>query len=64
MIEGFYDLDGSMVVDLSDYYISDYRDYKYENGKYVVVCPNDHGAEFELTLDLTGKVVSQEKVIN
>ncbi len=60
--EGFFDMEGNMVLDLKDYSISDYNDYIFKNGKYTAICLNDSGVKYEITFDTQGNIVKQEKV--
>lgn len=59
---GFFDLNGNMVIDLTEYPISDFGDYCFTDGKYTFTVANTSGVYFDITIDTTGKVLSQEKV--
>lgn len=58
---GFFDLNGNTIIDLSEYNISDYHDCRFRNGKYTITCRNDNGVLYDITFDNTGKIISQEK---
>lgn len=61
--QGFYDTNGNKVVDLSNYTIDMYSDGRiyFENGKCTFKAENSLGTEFLITIDKTGKVLSEEK---
>ena len=61
---GFFDLNGTMILDLSEYSITDYGGYKYQNGKYTITCANNSGVRYNITFDTSGKIISQEKAEN
>ena len=61
---GFFDLNGQMILDLSEYTITDYHGYKYENNIYMITCTNNSGVNFNITFDTFGKIISQEKADN
>lgn len=58
---GFFDLNGQMILDLSEYTITDYHGYEYENNTYTITCRNNSGVEFDITFDTAGKMISQTK---
>ncbi len=58
---GFYDLNGNQVIDLSTYNIVDLKDRKFTDGKYTFTAINNSNVRFDITIDTTGKVLSQEK---
>lgn len=58
---GFFDLDGNMILDLSDYAIVDYHGYGYKNGQYTITCANSSGICFDITFDKQGNITNQEK---
>lgn len=58
---GFYDLNGNQVIDLSTYNIVDFKDRKFTNGQYTFTAINNSNIRFNITIDTTGKVISQEK---
>ena len=58
---GFFDLNGQMVLDLSEYTITDYHGYKYENNTYTITCKNNSGVEFDITFDTNGAIIGQTK---
>lgn len=62
--EGFFDLNGVMVLDLSEYAITDYYEYEYKNSMYTMTCSNDSGVQFNITFDITGNIISKEKVVD
>ncbi len=61
---GFFDSNGKMVVDLSEYNVVDlYRSpFYYKNGETTIKCLNDSGVEFYITFDTSGNIIKQEKV--
>lgn len=59
---GFYDLNGNKVIDLSSYTITDLKVRKFTDGKYTFTAKNNSNVLFDITIDKTGKVLSQEKV--
>ncbi len=61
---GFFDLNGQMILDLSEYTITDYHEYKYQNNTYMITCSNNSGVKFNITFDTSGKIISQEKADN
>lgn len=61
-VVGFYDLDANQIIDLSSYIITDFKDYKFTNGQYTFTARNNSNVLFDITIDKTGKVLSQEKV--
>lgn len=61
---GFFDLNGQMILDLSEYTITDYHGYKYQNNTYMITCSNNSGVKFNITFDTSGKIISQEKADN
>ncbi len=58
---GFFNINGTMVLDLSEYSITDYHGYRYENGEYTITCKNNSGVKYDITFDTTGKIIKQEK---
>lgn len=60
--EGFFDLNGNTVIDLSTYEITDYHEYKFNDGKYTITCLNNNKVEYDITFDTTGKIISEAKV--
>lgn len=58
---GFFDLNGQMILDLSEYTITDYHGYEYENNTYTITCRNNSSVEFDITFDTAGKMISQTK---
>lgn len=63
-IAGFYDEDGTLVIDLSKYnmIIDNMADIYFENGKCTFKANNESGAKWLITIDKTGKVLSEEPV--
>lgn len=59
---GFFDLKGNMVLDLSEYSITDYHNYKFENGEYTITCTNNSDVEYNITFNTSGKVINTEKL--
>lgn len=59
---GFFDLNGNQVIDLYSYDIVDYKDCKFINGQYTFTAKNNSDVLFDITIDTTGKVISQVKV--
>ncbi len=59
--EGFFDLNGNMIIDLSNYSISKSNDYLFAQGKYTMTVRNENGVNFDITFDSSGQIVSQEK---
>ena len=57
----FYDLNGNKVIDLSSYTITDLKARKFTDGKYTFTVKNSSNILFDITIDTTGKVLSQEK---
>lgn len=61
---GFFDLNGNLIVDLSEYTVvktDDYHDYIFKNGQYTITCQNNSGISYDITFDTTGKIINQEK---
>ncbi len=59
--EGFFDLNGNMIIDLSNYSISKSNGYLFTQGKYTMTVKNENGVNFDITFDTSGQIVSQEK---
>lgn len=59
--EGFFNLEGDLIVDLSDYDITDYHNYRFENGEYTITCKNNNNVDYNITFDTKGKIINQEK---
>lgn len=59
--EGFFNLNGEQIIDLTEYHILDYHDYRFQDGEYTITCSNDNGVKYNITFDTTGKIISQEK---
>lgn len=59
---GFFDVNGNMILDLSEYKgITSYHGYEYENGEYTITCKNDSGVKFDITFNTSGEIIKQEK---
>lgn len=59
--EGFYDVDGNMVIDLSQYKFDNY-DFAFKNGLCEMVIINDQNSYYKITIDKTGNVINSEKI--
>lgn len=59
----FYDANGKKILDLTEYMIDMYADgdIHFENGTCTFKAENSLGTEFMITIDKTGKVLSEEK---
>ena len=59
----FYNTAGEKVIDLSDYHMDLSRsDEGFVDGKYMFVAVNENDNWFKVTIDKTGKVISEEKI--
>lgn len=58
---GFYDKSGNLVIDLNKYNISGGA-LRFTDGKCTFKARNDSGKKFEITIDKTGKVLSENPV--
>lgn len=61
-ISGFYDETGKLVIDLSKYNISSPENVVFQNGICTFVAYGTTGNKFEITIDKTGKVLSENPV--
>lgn len=59
---GFFNTDGEMIIDLTEYDITDYGDYMFEDGEITLTCLNKSNVEFYLTFNKKGKIIHKEKV--
>lgn len=59
----FYNIDGKKVIDLSRYNIDIWENGApyFKNGECTFITENDRGTEFEVTIDISGKVLSEKK---
>lgn len=57
--QGFYDLNGRKLIDLSSYTLAD-KDIYFRNGECSFKASNDLGNSFEITIDKTGAVLRQQ----
>jgi len=62
-ITGFFDFNGDLIVDLGEYgYPDKNNDYRFYNGQCKITTKNDTGVKFNITIDKSGKIISQEKI--
>ncbi|MBQ8028827.1 MAG: hypothetical protein IJ262_05420 [Clostridia bacterium] len=59
--EGFYDLNGNIIIDLRETGYSTSYGYVFENGKIILTDYNDSGVKYDLTFDTSGNIINQEK---
>lgn len=59
--EGFYDIDGNRVIDLSQYKFAN-NDFAFKNGVCEMVIINDQNSYYKITIDKTGNVINSEKI--
>lgn len=59
--EGFYDLNGNIIIDLRETGYNTSYGYVFENGKIVLTDYNDSGVKYDLTFDTSGNIINQEK---
>lgn len=59
---GFFDLNGNMIIDLSKYNITDYHGYIFKNGEYTITCKNNSNVKYDITFDSTGKITGETKI--
>ncbi len=59
--EGFYDIDGNRVIDLSQYKFAN-NNFAFKNGVCEMVIINDQNSYYKITIDKTGNVINSEKI--
>ncbi len=59
--DGFFNTDGDMVLDLSEYKITNYYDYMYHEGEYTITCENNSGVKYDITFNKKGEKVKEER---
>ena len=61
-ITGFFNFNGDLIVDLSEYgYPDKNNDYRFNNGQCTITTKNDTGVTFNIVIDKSGNIISQEK---
>lgn len=61
--KGFYDINGNLIIDMSEYELSDDKEeIIFKNGTCDLKIINDQGSEYKITVDKTGNVIASEKV--
>ncbi|MGN0491304.1 hypothetical protein [Ruminococcus sp.] len=60
----FYNLDGSLAIDLSEYEVSnDFQRFIFEDGQCTFRIKNNNNTEYDITVDKSGKVLYSDEVI-
>lgn len=62
-ITGFFDFNGDLIVDLSEYGYPDKNNaYRFNNGQCTITTKNDTGVIFNIVIDKSGNIISQERI--
>lgn len=69
-ISGFYDLEGNLIIDMSEYTIienddfdrKNFNNFSFKDGKCSIKVKNDQGSYYKITIDKTGEVLDSYKI--
>lgn len=61
-IIGFFDINGELIIDLSKYDLSVFKDYYFKDGQCILTAYNESGTKLSVTIDKSGNMINIEPV--